>query len=125
MFRAHFLLFFLLSSAFASGQKAEFFFQEPFHRFAKTPEGTQLSYDYKFINKGSAPLIITGSKVNCACTRVTFPLHPVMPGDSGIVHVSFDTKGKAGYHDRIIELTSNASDSPARLRFKVFVQKKR
>jgi hypothetical protein len=125
MFRAHFLLFFLLSSALVSGQKAELFFDDPYYKFPKAIEGDQLEHRFTFTNTGSEPLVITDYKVACVCTRVYFPLKPVMPGQTGEVRVTFDSRSKSGYHDRTISIFSNADNSPYQLRFKVLVRKKK
>jgi len=124
MLKAHFLLFFLLSSALLHAQQAEFFFEDPEFKFPRANEGEQLVHYYRFVNKGTAPLLITDSKVNCICTRVQFPLKPIMPGQIDSIKVSFDTKAKSGYHDRKISLTSNAVNNPVFIRFKVFVRKR-
>ncbi len=120
----HLLLFFLLSSASLFAQQAEFFLEKPEYKFPKTTEGEQLVHYYRFVNKGDKPLVITDSKVNCVCTRVQFPLKPVMPGQLDSIKVSFDTRSKSGYHDRRISIISNAASGPVYLRFKVFVRKK-
>ncbi len=99
---------------------AEFFFLEKNHDFSDTTEGTVLHYDFTFTNKGDKPLVISGFKVACTCTKITFPNVPILPNEKGIVHLSFDTAGKFGYQNRKIELISNATNS-VKLSFRVFV----
>lgn len=116
------LITILLNSAFAFGQIAEFSFeQKPAHKFKRTLEGPVLSHDFKFINTGDAPLIISGFMVACKCTKAIYPEEPVMPGETGTVTVTLDTKGKEGWQDRIVELYSNAKENPKELRIKVMV----
>lgn len=105
---------------------AEFLFTDGTTRkFGKVPEGEMLSFDYPFTNKGDAPLLITETKVACPCTVVEFPKEPIPPNGKGNIHVTFDTKGKEGYQDRMILVYSNANKNPFKLRFKVDVKNKK
>ncbi|MFN3917931.1 MAG: DUF1573 domain-containing protein [Flavobacteriales bacterium] len=119
----HFILLsvLLVCSASVYAQYAELFFEEKLHKFPDTKEGELLTYDFKFINKGEAPLIITNYKAACSCTKAEFSQEPILPGASGIVKVTFDTKGKIAYQDRTVELFSNSKKSPTKIRFKVMV----
>jgi hypothetical protein len=111
----------LVCSASVFTQHAELFFEQKTHKFPDTKEGELLVHEYKFVNKGSVPLIITHYNVSCSCTKAEFPKEPVLPGASGVVKVTFDTKGKVAYQDRTVELFSNSKKSPTNLRFKVKV----
>jgi len=91
------------------------------YKFPKTKEGIQLSHTYKITNKGDKPLIINDYKVACSCTKLEFPKTPIMPNQTAELIVSFDTKGKIGWQDRIITIYSNAENSPIKIRFKVMV----
>lgn len=99
-------------------------FEDKTKKFEKTKAGEILSFDYSFINAGDQPLIISEVKVTCGCTKPEFPAQPVKPGEKGNIHVNFDTKGKIGYQDRILEVISNAKNSPEKIRFKGVVDKK-
>jgi hypothetical protein len=97
----------LLNSAIASGQFAEFSFSERICKFDAVQEGTPLSHNFTFTNTGEVPLVITGYHVECSCTRAEYPKEPVMPGQQGIIHVAFDTRGKTGWQYRKILLDAN------------------
>lgn len=99
-------------------------FDEKTKKFEKTKAGEILKFDYSFTNTGDHPLIISEVKVTCGCTKPEFPQEPVKPGETGIIKVSFDTKGKIGYQDRILEVISNAKNSPEKIRFKGVVDNK-
>lgn len=118
-------LILLLNSALASAQVAEFSFSDPNLRLPKTPEGKVLTFEYPFTNKGTAPLVISEIKVQCTCTKFEFPKEPVMPGASGVIKVTFDTNGKIGYQDRILQVFANTKKSPYELRFRVMVDNKK
>ncbi len=93
-------------------------------KFEKTVAGEILHFDFPFINQGNEPLIISEVKVTCGCTSPEFPDKPVAPLEKGVIKVNFDTKGKRGYQDRILEVLSNAKNSPEKIRFKGVVENK-
>lgn len=113
----------MLSSVCCFAQQAEFSFEDDTHRFPRTKEGPTLSHTYYFTNTGDTPLFITDYKVSCSCTHAKFPMKPVPPGARDSIVVTFDTKMKIGYQDRLINIFSNASNNPTPIRFKVFVAK--
>ena len=96
-------------------------FEHKTHRFPKTNEGVLLEHDYHFTNTGNQPLMIENINVSCTCTKFTFPKKPILPGEKGIVHISFDTNKKYSWQDRILKISSNAKNNPAIIRFKVMV----
>jgi len=89
--------------------------------FADVKEGKQLSHTFEFINTGNEPLIISDFKVACSCTKAMFSKEPILPNQKSKITITFDTKGKFGYQDRVIKLYSNANKNPIKLRIKVFV----
>lgn len=92
--------------------------------FGSVKKGELIKMEYDISNTGNAPLIITDAEVACSCTSVDFPKQPVLPGQSAKVIVSFDTKTVYERQDRLVYLHSNDPKSPAKIRFKGFVQKK-
>ena len=109
------------SSAFGFGQTAEFFLKKPVHKFPKTMEGVVLEHDYLIENRGEAPLIISDYKVACTCTKVTLPTEPILPGKTYKLKLTFDTKGKYYFEDRIVYLKTNTKKGTHKLRMKVNV----
>lgn len=120
MQRIFLILIFVMSSALTYSQ-AEFSFKKTSIKLPKTKEGEVLKFQYDFVNKGNQPLVITEIKVQCSCTKFEFPKEPILPGKSGTIYVTFDTKGKIAFQDRILEVYSNALKNPLKLRFKVMV----
>ncbi|MBL4706498.1 MAG: DUF1573 domain-containing protein [Flavobacteriales bacterium] len=114
------ILFILLNSALTWSQ-AEFQFNESTHKFPKTEEGVLLEHDYTFTNTGTEPLIISEIKVSCSCTKFTYPKEPILPGQMGTIHVTFDTKDKSEFQNRTLSIYSNTKKSPEKIRFKVLV----
>ncbi len=104
--------------------QAQITFIESKKSFATVKKGELVLLEYEFTNSGNEPLIITESKVECSCTAVEFPKQPVLPNQKEKVIIKFDTKSVWERQDRIVEIFSNAKGSPAKIRFKGFVQKK-
>ena len=119
--RLIFILILLINSALVNAQEAEFSFEKTSIKLPKAKEGEVLKFEFHFTNTGKSPLIITEIKVQCTCTTFEFPKDPIMPGAKGSIKVSFDTKDKIGYQDRILEVFANTAKNPISLRFKVVV----
>lgn len=84
--------------------------------FVKKGEKVVLAYD--FTNTGNQPLIISEAKAECSCTTIKWPKDPIAPGQKGVVEVTFDTAPARDRQDRTVEVFSNASSSPDKIRFK-------
>lgn len=100
-------------------------FKDPKYNFGFVKQGMVVKIEYDFKNTGKSPLIISTIKVTCGCTVADFPHHPIKPGDSGMILITFDTKDKYDRQDRTVEVISNASNSTASLRFKGVVLKEK
>ena len=64
--------------------------------------------EFKFTNKGTAPLEITNAQGSCGCTVPTWPKEPIMPGQSSVVSAKYDTN-RVGPFTKYITLTTNSS----------------
>ncbi len=85
-------------------------FEKESHDFGKLIVGNKVSYDFKFTNTGKSPLIITDGFASCGCTKPTWPKTPIKPGENGIIHVTFDSRGKSpGLQDKLITITANTT----------------
>lgn len=111
----------ILNSALALGQDAEFSFDHRTIKLDDVEQGEVIDMEFPFSNDGDAPLIISSISVSCKCTQFEFPAEPIMPGDSSVIYVSFNTSTVWDLQDRTLEVHSNAKKSPEKLRFKVFV----
>ena len=75
--------------------------------FGEITQGESVEYAFEFTNIGSEPLIITNAKGSCGCTVPVWPREPVAPGESGVVDVKFNSKGKKGKQNKKVTLTTN------------------
>ncbi len=120
------MLILLLSLSYIlSFAQAEIAIDKKTFKFPKTKEGIELKHTYQLTNIGDAPLLLQKYDVACPCTHLAFPETPILPNQTVELVVTFDTKDKIGWQDRIITLYSNAENSPIKLRFKVMVDNKK
>jgi len=75
--------------------------------FGKIKEGDKVSHSFKFTNTGKSPLIITSAIASCGCTTPVWPKTPIMPGDTGSISVTFNSRGKSGLQDKLITVSAN------------------
>lgn len=97
------------NDAVATADKPVMKFEKETHDFGKIKTGDIVNYDFKFTNTGKSPLIITGASASCGCTTPVWPKEPVKPGESGVIKVTFDSKGKMGLQDKQILVTANTN----------------
>ncbi len=118
------IFFFTAGYSQSKNDSAFIKFEDTKYNFGFVKEGQMVKIEYFFKNTGKAPLVISDIVVSCGCTVADFPHHPINPGESGMVLITFNTKEKYDRQDRTVEVISNASNSPAKLRFKGVVKKK-
>jgi hypothetical protein len=119
-------IFTLLSVAFFSytlAAQSVITFEKTTQHMGFVRQGDTLNFEYKFTNTGNQPLVITDTKVECGCTVVDKPADPILPGKQGVIKVTFHTNTAFDRQDRTVTVLSNASNSPAVVRFKCIVLK--
>lgn len=77
--------------------------------FPKMPEGHRLIDSFIVKNTGSTPYLIRETKTTCDCVILKSPAYPVMPGESAVVRVEFDSRGKRGVSTPAIILYDNSA----------------
>ncbi|MEP6612632.1 MAG: DUF1573 domain-containing protein [Mucilaginibacter sp.] len=90
-------------------------FEKDTRDFGKIKRGDKVTYDFKFTNTGKSPLIITDAVATCGCTKPEVPKAPIKPGETGNVHVTFDSAGKLGLQDKQITITANTNPAQTRV----------
>lgn len=79
--------------------------------FGKVAAGTKVTYQFKFKNTGSEPLVITNVKPSCGCTTPSWSKDEVAPGAEGFIDVAFNTAGKSGIQSKTVTVTGNFDGS--------------
>ena len=100
-----------IDAANAAGMK----FESDVHDFGKIKEGDKVTYEYKYVNSGKSPLIISDAYATCGCTTPEIAKEPVQPGASSTVKVTFNSAGKSGLQDKLITIVANTVPAETRL----------
>ncbi len=78
------------------------------YNFGKVADGEIVTYNYRFINTGKKPLIVTEARASCGCTVPEKPTEPIQPGDTGYIKVKFNSEKRVGQVHKTITVLSNA-----------------
>ena len=110
-------LLFLVTNLFSQEKLAEIKFTETIIDYGIIENGEDGNRTFVFKNTGSSPLVFTRIFSSCGCTIPKKPEKPVMPGESGEIQVSYDTK-RTGIFQKAITVRSNAKTANVILRIK-------
>src|SRR5690554_224870 len=86
---------------------SEFKFETETYDFGKIPQGKPVSYEFKFENVGTEPLIISKVESTCGCTVPEYTKTPVKPGEKGTISVTFNA-AQATPFSKMVTIRSNA-----------------
>ncbi len=101
---------------------AEMSFEKDVHDFGTIEYAGNGSYEFKFKNTGTEPLIITDAKGSCGCTVPTYPKNiPIKPGETQAIKVTYDTK-RPGNFTKTVTIHSNAKTPEKVITIKGMVQ---
>ena len=112
--------FIFLANTFVLGQLAEpLFFKEKTHDFGEVLE-QQGNADYEFVytNNSGRPVRIISVQASCGCTTPDWSKEAVAPGKSGFIKASYDPKGRPGYFNKSLTVTTDLSANPLMLQIK-------
>ena len=98
-------------------------FSKTSHDFGELALFTPAFCEFKFYNKGRAPLILSDITATCGCTVPSWPKKPIIPGDSGIIVLYF-LPDETGTIDKNVTVFSNATKIPVTLELNGTVIKK-
>ena len=103
--------FFLTLNLFAQDNKkgATIKFENLVHDYGTIYQGTDGNCEFKFINEGDEPLVLSSVRSSCGCTIPSYPKDPILPGQSNVIKVSYDTK-RIGTISKQITVVSNAAE---------------
>ena len=98
-----------ISNAVVNAEKVGVFqFQEKTLDYGTIKQNANGVRVFTFKNVGQAPIIITKVKASCGCTVPTKPTKAIMPGETAVIKVSYDTK-RLGAFSKTITVSSNAN----------------
>lgn len=121
MHRQFLLIFFLISisqSGIAQQIKALIFREEVFNFGEVVESEGAVLHSFEFTNATNKPVTIVKVQPSCGCTTPDWSKDPVLPGKIGYIKASFDPRGRPGYFDKSLTVTTDVSSSPIQLRIK-------
>ena len=71
-------------------------FDKEIHNFGTLKDGEIVSYSFVFRNKGGSPFSIIKTDKSCGCIDIQCSRNQVLPDESSIVEVVFNTAGEWG-----------------------------
>jgi hypothetical protein len=78
------------------------------YSFGTIAEGDIVTYNFRFVNTGKNPLIISNASASCGCTVPEKPEKPILTGDTGFIKVKFNSDHKVGPVNKNVTVSSNA-----------------
>lgn len=81
------------------------------HNFGDVPrKGGDLVKEFRFVNKGDAPLVIKKITKSCSCISVHYSRKPVMPGQEATIKVKYEPhKAEPGIFNKVVQIYTNES----------------
>ncbi len=71
---------------------------------------------FTFKNTGDQPLVINQAVASCGCTVPKYTKTPIKPGESGVINVTYNGKGKfPGHFKKTITVRTNGTPEMVRL----------
>ncbi len=98
-------------------------FEETVIEYGTIEQGSDPLRVFKFTNTGTEPLIIKRAKGSCGCTVPSYKKEPIMPGESGVIEVRYDTK-RLGKFAKTVRIYTNEKEEPHVLTIKGKTYKK-
>ncbi len=93
-------------------KKPEIFFENPDFDFGKVYKGDKVEHVYKFENRGKATLEIKKVKPSCGCTAAILSNKTILPGETGEVKATFNSRSYGGKVKKTISVLSNDPNTP-------------
>lgn len=90
--------------------------------FGNLKDGDVVKHDYVVKNIGKEPLLIAKIQTSCGCTAPSFPKEPILPNQTAVVTLEFNSSGKIGKVEKGALIVANATNAPFPLHFKAFVK---
>lgn len=90
---------------------AEMTFKYTDHNFGTRDNGSDVSYDFEFVNTGKSDIIINNVSTSCGCTTPEWPRQPIPSKGRAVIKVKYDSN-RIGNFSKTITVYSNAKNSP-------------
>ncbi len=95
-----------------SVKRPKIFFENPVFNFGKAYKGDKIEHVYKFENRGKSTLVIKKVKPSCGCTAAILSNNTILPGETGEVKATFNSRSYGGKVKKTISVLSNDPNTP-------------
>jgi len=92
-------------------------FDKVVHNYGEINQHDDGKCEFKFTNTGKEPLILSNVRSSCGCTVPVWPRQPILPGQSDVINVKYDTK-RIGIINKSVQVYSNATEKTVVLKIK-------
>src|SRR5687767_2077891 len=114
------MLFWIAGVVSAGAQLADpLIFTEKTHDFGSVKEdGGSVTTEFSFLNKSGRTIRIINVQPSCGCTTPEWTRDPIEDGKNGVIKAIFDPRGKIGYFNKAITVTTDYNTTPITLAIK-------
>src|SRR5258708_3114371 len=111
---------FILAHFTAVAQQAEpVLFNEKTYDFGEiTEDGGKAEHQFMFTNNTGRVIKILSVQASCGCTTPGWTKEPVSPGSTAFVKASYDPKGRPGYFNKSLTVTTDFDGNTIELQIK-------
>lgn len=67
------------------------------------------THEFRFVNTGDQPLVISNVRASCGCTTPFYTKAPVLPGKEGVITASYNSANRPGVFHKSITVNTNAA----------------
>ncbi len=100
-------------------QAEQLLFREKIYDFGNIEEAKGLAdHEFIFTNNAGRPVKILSVHASCGCTTPGWSQSPVPQGKTGFIKASFDPKGRPGYFNKSLAITTDLDANPIILEIK-------
>ncbi len=114
------LSIFVITNHLSFGQLSEpLIYREKIHDFGNILEQDgPATFEFVVSNKSIRPVKITNVQPSCGCTTPDWTKDPIPVNASGFIKASYDPKGRPGYFDKTLSVTTDWDGTPVVLHIK-------
>ena len=98
------------NKSFDKMESGKIVFDKKIHNFGTLKVGEIVSFSFKYRNAGGSPFHIVDSEKSCGCISVQYSNNTILPGESSLVEVVFDTANEWGNLIKYLTIETSAGE---------------
>jgi hypothetical protein len=112
------ILMMCAAMAFAQIAKPLHFREESFDFGAVKENGGSVIHEFLFTNNSGRPIKILTVQASCGCTTPDWTKDQIAPGKTGFIQASYNPKGRPGYFNKSLTISTDFDSNPIVLQIK-------